>query len=61
MKSGYVWSLKPEGEGWRWQALGREDRALVAQGLARSKAEAAAYLVRALSRGMVAEKDAASA
>lgn len=51
--SGYQWSLRPEGDRWRWMAVGRDDRAVFAQGVAPSRAEAAALLARAMSLGVL--------
>lgn len=48
---GFRWTLRPEGDVWFWQAVGRDDRRLIAQGHARTRAIAAACLVRAISRG----------
>jgi len=48
---GFRWTLRPEGDGWFWQAVARADKRLVAQGHARDRAVAAACLVRAISRG----------
>lgn len=52
--SGYRWTLRPEGEGWRWAALGRDDMTVVAEGLARTRAEGAAFLARVMSLGVLA-------
>jgi hypothetical protein len=46
---GYLWSLEPQGDQWAWRAVGREDRRLLVQGVAASKAEAAACLARIIS------------
>jgi hypothetical protein len=46
---GFLWSLKPEGDQWRWQAIGRDSGLVVAEGLARTRAEGAAWLARAMS------------
>lgn len=59
--SGFSWVLRPEGDLWRWQAVGREDREVFAEGLARSRAEAAAFLVRAMSLGVLADLEGAAA
>lgn len=56
--AGYHWSLRPEGDKWRWVARGREDEQVFMQGLAPSRAIAAAFLVRALSRGVQSQGDA---
>jgi hypothetical protein len=52
--SGFKWTLRPEGPAWRWQAIGRDDGRIVAEGLARSRAEAAAWLARTMSLAVVA-------
>lgn len=51
--AGFQWSLKPEGGKWRWSAVGREDRKVLVEGLANSRSEAAAYLARAISLGVI--------
>ena len=51
--NGYQWILRPEGDSWRWRAVGREDQTVFAEGVARSRAEAAAYLARAMSLGVL--------
>lgn len=56
--AGYHWSLQPEGEQWRWVARGREDQAVFMEGLAPTRAVAAAFLVRALSRGVLNQAEA---
>lgn len=52
--AGYRWSVSREGDQWRWQAMGREDETIFMQGLANSRAEAAACLVRTLTMGVTA-------
>lgn len=54
--SGYKWTLRPEGEGWRWAAIARDDATVLAEGMARTRAEGAAFLVRAMSLGVLAEQ-----
>lgn len=49
MNPGYRWTLRRVGDRWLWRAEGRDDRAVLMQGLASTKAEAAALLVRAIS------------
>jgi hypothetical protein len=51
--SGYHWVLHPEGDCWRWKAVGRDDQTVFAEGEARTRAEAAACLVRAMSLGVL--------
>lgn len=50
---GFHWSLKPEGDQWRWQAIGRDTGVVVAEGLARTRAEGAAWLARTMSLAVV--------
>lgn len=52
---GYLWTIRPEGDLWFWQARGRDDQTLVERGLAGSRAEAAACLVRAITRDVTAD------
>lgn len=54
--AGYKWSLKEDAGTWRWQAIGRDDQTVLVQGVARTRAEAAAYLVRAMARGVIGEQ-----
>lgn len=49
MHSGFKWSLRPEGDQWRWQAIGRDTGVVVVEGVAKTRAEGAAWLVRTLS------------
>jgi hypothetical protein len=53
---GFRWSLKPEGGQWRWQAVGREDGRVAAEGLARTRAEGAAFLARAMSLAIITQE-----
>lgn len=55
--SGYSWSLRRDGEQWRWRAVDRGDQTVLVQGLARTRAEAAAVLVRAMSLGVLRQQD----
>lgn len=55
--SGFKWSLRPESGHWRWQAIGRDDGQIVAEGLARTRAEGAAWLARTLSRAVATDDD----
>jgi hypothetical protein len=50
--SGYQWTIRPSGDAWTWQAMNRDDGSVAAQGAARTRAEAAAFLVRAIARGV---------
>lgn len=59
--SGYSWTLRPEGDHWRWMAVDRDSQAVLTQGLARSRAEAAAFLARAMSLGVLAQREALTA
>lgn len=49
MHRGFHWSLRPEADGWRWRALAAEGDRIVIEGVARTRAEGAAYLARAMS------------
>ncbi|MBX9460347.1 MAG: hypothetical protein KL785_03795 [Brevundimonas sp.] len=53
--SGYDWILRPEGDGWRWKAIGRDDGAVLVEGVAGSRAEGAAFLARAISLGVLSQ------
>lgn len=59
---GYRWSVAPEDGKWRWRAVERDGGAVFIQGLADSRAEAAAYLARAMTLGVLDEfrKEAAA-
>lgn len=46
---GYHWTIVPSDEGWRWRAVRAEDGALLVEGVARSRPEAALCLARAVS------------
>ena len=50
---GYSWSLAPENGKWRWSAVDRDAGTVFLQGLADSRAEAAAYLARAMTLGVL--------
>lgn len=50
---GYDWILQPEGDQWRWMAVGRDNRVVLVEGLAASRAEGAAFLARAMSLGVL--------
>lgn len=54
---GYKWSLTPEAGQWRWQAVDRDRGTVFLQGLANSRAEAAAYIARAMALGVLAQRD----
>ena len=58
---GYHWTLWPEGATWRWRALGRDDQVVFAEGEARTRAEAAAFLARAMTLGVIAAQEAQAA
>lgn len=58
---GYKWSLKPEGGQWRWQAVDRDGGAVFVQGMANSRAEAAACLARAMTLGVLGQRDEVAA
>ena len=60
--AGYRWSLAPEDGGkWRWQAIDRDRGTVFLQGLADSRAEAAAYLARAMTLGVLTGRDGVAA
>ncbi len=59
---GYKWSLSPENGGWRWSAVDRDNGTIFLEGLANSRAEAAAYLAKAMTVGVLGSfKDEAAA
>lgn len=51
--TGFHWSLKREGDGWRWRAVAREDGVIVAEGLAATRQQGAAFLARFMSRAVL--------
>lgn len=56
--AGYRWSLRPEGDRWRWAAIGRDEGVVVAEGVARSRAEGAAFLARFMSQSVLGDQAA---
>ena len=46
---GYHWTIVPHEDGWRWRAVRADDGALLVEGMARSRPEAALCLARAAS------------
>lgn len=58
---GYDWILQPEGDQWRWIAVGRDDGVVLVEGLSQSRAEGAAFLARAMSLGVLRQSEAAAA
>ena len=58
---GYDWILQPEGDQWRWMAVGRDDGCVLDEGLAGTRAEGAAFLVRAMSLGVLRQMEAVAA
>ena len=58
---GYDWSLQREGDQWRWRAVGRDNGLVLVEGLARTRAEGAAYLACAMSLGVLRQAGAAAA
>jgi len=50
---GYRWSLQAEGDKWRWRALDRDRGSVMMEGLADSRAEAAAWLARTMTLGVL--------
>ena len=59
--SGYSWTLRPDGDQWRWMAVDREDQTVLTQGVARTRAEAAAFLARAMSLGVLNRQETVTA
>jgi hypothetical protein len=59
--SGYSWTLRAEGDQWRWMAVDRDDQTVLTQGVAHSRAEAAAFLARAMSLGVLNQREAMTA
>ena len=59
--SGSSWTLRPDGDQWRWMAVDRDDQTVLSEGVARTRAEAAAFLARAMSLGVLAGQEAAAA
>ena len=50
---GYRWTIAPEPSGeWRWSIISRDRGVAIFEGMAKSRAVAAAYVVRAISAGM---------
>lgn len=49
---GYEWSIRDEGDSWRWALRPRGEATVVLSGTAPTRAVAAAMVVRALARGM---------
>ncbi len=60
-QSGYEWTLKQSSDGWRWAAIGRDSREVLVQGVARSRAEAAACLALHMSLGVLGQDEALAA
>ena len=58
---GYKWTMAAENGQWRWQAVDRDRGTVFLQGLADSRAEAAAYLIRAMARGASEAQDEVTA
>ncbi|HYD26502.1 hypothetical protein [Brevundimonas sp.] len=48
---GYNWTIRPSGEDWLWEIRDHAEGGLVQEGLAPSRAVAAALVIRALARG----------
>jgi hypothetical protein len=59
--AGYQWILQPEGDAWRWKAVGRDDGAILVEGVAGTRAEGAAFLARAISLGILRQIGAVAA
>ena len=58
MHQGYQWILRPQDGKWLWRAVTRDGQAVLAEGLARTRAEGAAYLARTMSLATVANERA---
>lgn len=50
---GYKWSLSPENGGWRWKAVDHDRGTTFVEGLAGSRAEAAAHIAKAMALGVL--------
>ena len=61
MHQGYQWILRQQDGQWLWRAVTRDGRAVLAEGLARTRAEGAAYLARTMSLATLAGHDQISA
>lgn len=53
--SGYSWSIRHEGGAWRWRLSLPGGAPVVAEGVAPSRAVAAALVVRSIARGVVSD------
>lgn len=54
---GYRWTIAPEPSGeWRWSIISRDQGVAILEGMAKSRAVAAAYVVRAISLGMTSPR-----
>lgn len=51
-QSAFSFSIKPDGNGWAWAALSCDGGCVLAHGRARSKAEAAALVIRFIARSI---------
>ena len=58
---GFDWILQPEGDQWRWKAVGRDDGLVLIEGLAGTRAEGAAFLARAMSLGVLRQMETVAA
>ena len=52
--TGYSWTIRPLAEGWIWSLNARDSGQMLVEGLAPSRAVAAAMVVRAIARGVLA-------
>lgn len=50
---GYKWAINIEGGQWRWRVLDRDQGTVMSEGLADSRAEAAAWLARTMTLGVL--------
>lgn len=60
MHQGYHWTLRPQDGKWLWRAVTRDGQAVLAEGIARTRAEGAAYLARTMSLATIAADRAAA-
>jgi hypothetical protein len=58
--NGVRFSIAPDGDGWSWETFDRKGRALE-RGLAKSKREAAAWVIRCIILGCLPTAEAAQA
>lgn len=49
--AGYHWTIRPSGDAWLWEIRDHDGGGLLLEGLAPSRAIAAALVIRTLARG----------